>query len=92
MLNKLCNAIGSTIQIKKSFLQELMRNVDQQLLKKQKDGGKIEQEDFISLMGFAFKELNERLADLTGKCDVLSMQMSPNRIPDYLQPGNLFLG
>ena len=26
MLNKLCGAIATTIQIKKSFLQELMRN------------------------------------------------------------------
>jgi hypothetical protein len=28
MMNKLCNCIGATIQIKRSFLFELMRNVD----------------------------------------------------------------
>ena len=37
MMNKLCNAIGATIQIKKSFLQELMKNVDSKLLGKNRE-------------------------------------------------------
>ena len=63
MMNKLCNAIGATIQIKKSFLQELMKNVDSKLLGKNREF--IYQEDFIILMGISFKELNERLLDIT---------------------------
>ena len=90
MMNKLCNAIGLTIQIKKSFLQELMRNVDQKLLAKNKEY--IYQPDFIQSMNLAFKDLNERLLDITAKCDIFSLQIRQDRIPDYLTPNNYFLG
>ena len=90
MMNKLCNAIGLTIQIKKSFLQELMRNVDTKLLSKNKEY--IYQVDFIQSMNLAFKDLNERLLDITSKCDVFSLQIRQDRIPEYLKPGNYFLG
>ena len=43
-------------------------------------------------MGISFKELNERLLDITQKSEVLSIQMKHNRIPEYLDPGNHFLG
>ena len=43
-------------------------------------------------MGYSLKELNERLLDITGKCDVLTLQLRQNRIPEYLESGNLFLG
>ena len=43
-------------------------------------------------MGFAFRELSDRLVDITFKCDGFSMQVRQNRVPDYLMPGNLFLG
>jgi hypothetical protein len=71
MMNKLCNAIGATIQIKKSFLQELMKNVDTKLLGRNREF--IYKDDFIALMGVSFKELNERLLDITNKCEVLSL-------------------
>lgn len=90
MMNKLCNAIGLTIQIKKSFLQELMRNVDQKLLSKNKEY--IYKADFIQSMNLAFKDLNERLLDITAKCDVFSLQIRRDRIPEYLTPSNYFLG
>tara|TARA_B110000285_G_C15092466_1_gene599896 strand:+ start:192 stop:689 length:498 start_codon:yes stop_codon:yes gene_type:complete len=90
MMNKLCNAIGATIQIKKQFLQELMRNVDSKLLTK--DSAYIYKKDFASLMGYSLKELNERLIDITDKCDILTLQLRQNRIPEYLEPNNLFLG
>lgn len=90
MLNKLCSAIGSTIQVKQTFLVELLRNVDQKLLGKKTDY--IFKYDFVCLMGSAFKELNERLLEITNKCDILSLQMRKNRLPDYLKAGNIFLG
>lgn len=43
-------------------------------------------------MGATLKELNERLIEITSKCEVLSLQMKQNRLPEYLKPGNLFLG
>lgn len=73
MMNKMCNAIGATIQIKKSFLQELMKNVDTKLLSKNKEF--IYKNDFVTLMGTSFKELNERLLDITNKCEILSLQV-----------------
>lgn len=90
MLNKMCSAIGNTIQVKQAFLLELLRNVDQKLLGKKTDY--IYKSDFVNLMGAAFKELNERLLEITSKCDVLSLQMRQSRLPDYLKPGNMFLG
>ena len=67
-----------------------MRNVDSKLLAKNKEY--IYQIDFIQSMNLAFKDLNERLLDITAKCDVFSLQISQDRIPDYLVPGNYFLG
>lgn len=67
-----------------------MKNVDTKLLGKNREF--IYQEDFVQLMGVSFKELNERLLDITQKSEVLSMQVKQNRIPEYLLPGNDFLG
>ena len=71
MLNKMCSAIGNTIQVKQAFLLERLRNVDQKLLGKKTDY--IYKNDFVNLMGSAFKELNERLLEITSKCDILSL-------------------
>ena len=71
MMNKLCNSIAATIQIKSSFLQELMRNVDAKLLTYNKEY--IYEKDFVNSMNLAFKELNERLNDITAKCDNFSL-------------------
>lgn len=67
-----------------------MRNVDTKLLAKNKEY--IYQVDFIQSMNLAFKDLNERLIDITAKCDVFSLQIRQDRIPEYLKPGNYFLG
>jgi hypothetical protein len=67
-----------------------MKNVDSKLLGKNREF--IYKDDFVALMGISFKELNERLLDITSKCEILSLQVKQNRIPDYLQPGNHFLG
>jgi hypothetical protein len=48
-----------------------MSNVDRKLLTK--DSAYIYKQDFASLMGYSLKELNERLLDITGKCDVLTL-------------------
>ena len=67
-----------------------MRNVDQKLLSKNKEY--IYKADFIQSMNLAFKDLNERLLDITAKCDVFSLQIRRDRIPEYLTPSNYFLG
>jgi hypothetical protein len=50
-----------------------MRNVDSKLLSKNKEY--IYQVDFIQSMNLAFKDINERLLDITAKCDVFSLQI-----------------
>jgi len=67
-----------------------MRNVDSKLLTKNREY--IYKKDFVSLMGTSFKELNERLLDITNKFQILELQIKQNRLPRYLAPGNLFLG
>ena len=91
MLNRLCSAISNAIQIKQSFLFELMRNVDAKLLASGKTEY-IQRSDFVSLMGCAFKELNDRLLEITSKADVTALQLKDDRLPDSLKPGNLLLG
>ena len=51
----------------------MMRNVDTKLISKSRDY--IKKEDFVGLMGFALKELSDRLVDITFKCDGFSMQV-----------------
>ena len=63
MMNKLCNSIGATIQIKRSFLVELMRNVDAKILSRNKDY--IYQNEFVISMSLALNELSDRLLDIT---------------------------
>ena len=46
----------------------------------------------IQSMNLAFKDLNERLLDITAKCDIFSLQIRQDRIPEYLTPNNYFLG
>ena len=48
-----------------------MRNVDSKLLTK--DSAYIYKKDFASLMGYSLKELNERLIDITDKCEILTL-------------------
>ena len=49
----------------------MLRNVDVQLLKSGKSEV-IQRSDFVNLIGHAFKELNERLLDITNKCNVMT--------------------
>lgn len=90
MMNKLCLAIGVTIQIKKNFLVELMRNIDNKLLAKNKDF--LYKADFLKLMSTSLKELNDRVTDLAAKQKLLELQVKLDRLPDFMRPGNLFLG
>ena len=91
MMNKLCNSIAATIQIKKTFLQELMRNVDSKLLSLfSKDH--IHQMDFVNSMNMALRELSDRLSEISMKCDTFSLQVRQHRIPEFLLEGNIFLG
>ena len=55
MLNKLGCAIGTTYQIKKSFLHDLIEGVDQKFITK---GDSIVMEDFSSQMSKIFQEIN----------------------------------
>ena len=80
MLNRLCNAISNSIQIKQSFLVELMKNVDAKLLSSGKNEY-IQRSDFVNLMGHALKELSERLEEITDKTEVMAKQMRENRLP-----------
>ena len=48
-----------------------MRNVDNKLLMYNKEY--IYEKDFVNSMNLAFKELNERLTDITAKCDNFSL-------------------
>ena len=90
MMNKLCNSIAATIQVKAPFMQELMRNVDAKLLVHNKEY--VYERDFVNSMNLAFKELNERLSDITSMSDNFSLNLRVNRLPQYLYPGNNFLG
>jgi Ca2+-binding EF-hand superfamily protein len=79
MMNKLCTSIAATIQIKSAFMQELMRNVDSKLLVHNKEY--VYERDFVNSMNLAFRELNERLSDITAKSDNFSLNFRVNRIP-----------
>jgi len=48
MLNKLCCAIGATLQIKKSFLHDLIVDIDQKFIV----GNKFDSENKISMEEF----------------------------------------
>jgi len=67
-----------------------MRNVDAKLL--QFNNEYIYQKDFVNSMNLAFRELSDRLSEITSKCDVFSLQITNERLPKYLTPGNHFLG
>ena len=43
-------------------------------------------------MGVAMKELSDRLNDIQLKCEVLAKQFREQRFPEYLKPGNDFMG
>lgn len=90
MMNKLCNCIAATIQIKSSFMQELMRNIDSKLLVYNKEY--LYEKDFVNSMNSALKELSEKLNEITAKCDIFALQFQTSRLPHYLEPGNHFLG
>ena len=91
MINKLCNVFADTIQVKQPFLLEIMRKIDNKILEQFKDNF-IYKKDFVNIMNVVFKELNDRLVEVTHKCDTFSLQVIQDRLPEYLQPGNHFLG
>lgn len=59
-----------------------MRNVDSKLMQYNKEY--IYSKDFVNSMNLAFKELSERLIDVTTKCETFSLQVTQERLPTHL--------
>lgn len=53
---------------------------------------KISQDEFMKIMGGIFKEATKDIDNLASKVKIFAEQVKRQQIPQFLQPGNLFLG
>jgi hypothetical protein len=78
-------------------LHDIFKAVEGKLLPLSLLGGvngkeKITQDEFMRIMTGVFREVTKDIDDLSDKMASFASQIKRSRMPEYLHPGNLFLG
>lgn len=88
MLDKLSTSVSSVLSLRKTHLLEIAKTAEK--MTPQHD--KITQEDFVQVMMVTMKQFSSRLNDLRSRIDVFEIKIQNERLPQYLTPGNTFMG
>ncbi len=83
--------------MKRAYLHDIYKACEAKLIPMGLIGGiggkeKITQEEFMKIMSGVFREVAKDIDGLSLKVITFASQVKNTHIPDYLQPGNLFLG
>lgn len=89
MIDKFGTSIGNTLQIKKTLLLEIVKQAESRI-SFQTD--RIEESEFVSFMHSVFVELSKTLGDVTDRISILANCAKTAILPQWLQPGQVFLG
>jgi hypothetical protein len=84
MIDKFGTSIGSTLQIKKTLLLEIVKQAEGRIVFQ---SDKISKEEFVQFMHLVFVELAKTLSDVTDRINILSNCAKTAMLPAYLQPG-----
>ena len=84
MVDKFGTSIGSTLQIKKTLLLEIVKQAD---AKFQFQTDRISKDEFVQFMQPVFLELSRTLQDVTDRVNILSSCAKTVILPQYLMPG-----
>lgn len=84
MIDKFSTSIGSTLQIKKTLLLEIVKQSE---CKFQFKSEKISMADFVQFMQLVSIELSRTLSDVTERINILSSCAKTVMLPAFLQPG-----
>ena len=89
MIEKFSTSIGSTLQIKKTLLLEIVKQSEGKFQFKSE---KISQAEFVQFMQHVSLELSRTLSDVTERINILSSCAKTSMLPTFLQPGQTLLG
>ena len=89
MLEKISTSFGSTLSIKKTILLEMVKAAESRIVP---ENEQISEKDFISTMVSTMREFTIRMSDITERVSTLNDCIAKDRLPQYLKPGNNFLG
>lgn len=89
MIEKFSTSIGSTLQIKKTLLLEIVKQSEGKFQFKSE---KISQAEFVQFMQHVSLELSRTLSDVTERINILSSCAKTSMLPAFLQPGQTLLG
>ena len=90
MINKVCSAIGTCMQIKKSFMHDFAEDLDQRILG---SWCTISCDLFVHRIKKILKDIDLKLfGGLETKISEFSIHIRQHRVPDHLLPGQTFLG
>jgi hypothetical protein len=97
MLEKLITVVSQTLSMKRAYLHDIFKAVETKLIPVSVMGGvngkeKITQDEFMRIMTGVFREVTKDIDELTDKMFAFAGHIKRSRMPDYLLPGNLFLG
>jgi len=97
MIEKLITVVSQTLSLKRAYLHDIFKAVEAKLIPVSVMGGvngkeKITQDEFMRIMTGVMREVTKDIDELTHKMFSFAGQIKRSRIPDYLHPGNLFLG
>ena len=106
MVGKVSCALANTYQFKKSYLHDLSEHLREEILptaagaiprsaplniQKQDEPG-ISQGEFVKNMTAEFQKFRGRILDIETLIENFAGQLCQKRLPEYLQPGQKFLG
>jgi len=89
--------MSQTLSLKRAYLHDIFKAVEAKLIPVSVMGGingkeKITQDEFMRIMTGVMREVTKDIDELTQKMFSFAGQIKRSRIPEYLHPGNLFLG
>lgn len=89
MMEKLVTVISATLCLKRQYLAEIYKGVEQKLFIMKE---RIFRNDFVKIVSLVCRESKFNIDELGAKMANFTMQISRNRLPDYLEPSQVFLG
>jgi hypothetical protein len=97
MLEKLITVVSQTLSLKRAYLHDIYKAVEAKLIPISLMGGsngkeKITQDEFMRIMTGVFREVTRDIDALSEKMASFANQVKRSRMPEFLHPGNLFLG